>query len=309
MQTTEKLYELPFWNKRFVTQYLAVTRFTVCPLCDVLSLDQSHGCLPFMSFKTMRPYLHICSSLQVLWPPRNCLRNFLSKLRSSTCFLVYSGLLLRTYVQDLRTGIRTMPPLRRRSRVQDKNMGAEARATKRLFDPTTTKLMPTEEDCLHRQQGHSFESATRFWSPSHGFKCWCKRPSARNKWNVWFGTCSPPRPCGEHQRERFHLLGRTIKYNSTTGSGVYRCCLEGNRQWSRSGRRSGFTTRFLANSFKFQSRHASHWDCRATANSKSIGYMSTCGAISEYSCSIREGYTVSWVFRIIQASSKKSVRV
>ena len=45
---------------------------------------------------------------------------------SSFFFLVYSGLLLRTYAQDLRTGIRTMPPLRRRARVQVTNVGAEA---------------------------------------------------------------------------------------------------------------------------------------------------------------------------------------
>ena len=56
MQTTmkgrsEKLYELPFWNKRFVTQYLAVTRFTVCPLCDVLSLDQSQDAFPLCQSK------------------------------------------------------------------------------------------------------------------------------------------------------------------------------------------------------------------------------------------------------------------
>ena len=39
---------------------------------------------------------------------------------------MYSGLFLRAYVQDLRTGIRTMSPLRRRSRVQDSNVDADA---------------------------------------------------------------------------------------------------------------------------------------------------------------------------------------
>ena len=115
--------------------------------------------------------------------------------------------------------------------------------------------MPTEEDCFHRQQGHSFEPAKRSWSPSHGFKRKCKSKSVRTKSTSLQGRRSP-RPYGQRKSERYHLLGRTIKYNSTTGSGVCRCCLKGNRQRSSSGRRSGFAPKFLANSFKSQSRHS-----------------------------------------------------
>ena len=147
--------------------------------------------------------------------------------------------------------------------------------------------MPTKEDCFHRQQGHSFEPAKRFWSPSHGFK----RKSARTKSTKQRGG-KFPRPCGQRKCERCHLLARTIKYNSPTGSGVYRCCLEGTRQRSSSGRRSGFAAKFLANSFKSHSRHTSHPACHTTANSNSIGCMSTCGAIPGHPCARREGYTV-----------------
>ena len=172
---------------------------------------------------------------------------------------MYSGLLLRTYVQDLRTGTRTMPPLRRRSRVQDTNVGAEAAllndySVQQLRNLCRQKKIAStgnKATLLNRLRG-SGPRVTVSNADTRG------RLQETNEMSAWFGTCSPPRPCGQHQRERFHLLGRTIKYNSTTGSGVYRCCLEGNRQRSRSGRRSGFTAKFLANSFKFQWRHASH---------------------------------------------------
>ena len=56
--------------------------------------------------------------------------------------------------------------------------------------------MPTEEDCFHRQQGHSFELAKRSWFPSHGFKRKCKSKSARTISTSLRGSRSP-RPCGQ----------------------------------------------------------------------------------------------------------------
>ena len=90
--------------------------------------------------------------------------------------------------------------------VEGHEWGRRHDTPKQLFG-RTNKLMATEKDCFHRQQGHSFEPAKRFWSSSHGFKRKYKSKSARR------GGRSP-RPCGKGRCEWYHLLVGTIEYPS-----------------------------------------------------------------------------------------------
>ena len=187
-----------------------------------------------------------------------------------------------------------MPPIRRRSRIQDTNVGAEAALLNGYSVQQLRNL------CRQKKIASTGNKATLLNRlRGSGPRVTVSNADARGRLqetNEMFGSV-PVLP-------QDHVVNTNVN-DSTFSEGqlntirllveelVAAASREIAHEWTpRSGRRSGFTAKFLANSFTFQSHHASHRDCHATANSKSIGYMSTCGAISGYSCSIREGYTV-----------------